>query len=394
MSSSESKSLGDILVVDDMPSNLRLLSQTLAEKGYGVRTVTSGPRALESARASPPDLILLDVRMPDMDGYEVCAHLKEDARTAQIPIIFISALDQVEDKVQAFQFGGVDYITKPFQVEEVLARTETHLALRRLQERLEKINRRMQNELTLAGAVQSSFLPSQMPQLPNWTFAASLRSAHETSGDFYDIIQLPDGCLGILIADVVDKGVPAALLMAMSWSLVESYAVQYPDSPGTVFNEVNHRLLTHLEGRQFITCFYGILDPQSGRLTYTNAGHPPPLLLRKNKAVEKLELTGPPLGVLEEGVWEPVNLTLQPGESLILYTDGITDTNNTNGTLFGLKRLTTLVTKQAGKSAQSILDALLAEIDQYMQDEIQFDDTAVIVVHREQIHRVRKTQRC
>ncbi|TFH35778.1 MAG: response regulator, partial [Anaerolineales bacterium] len=149
MRKSKAESLGDILVVDDMPSNLRLLSQTLAEKGYGVRTVTSGPRALESARTSPPDLILLDIRMPGMDGYEVCTRLKEDERTAHIPIIFISALDQVEDKVQAFQFGGVDYITKPFQVEEVLARTETHLALRRLQERQEKINQRMQRELTL-----------------------------------------------------------------------------------------------------------------------------------------------------------------------------------------------------------------------------------------------------
>ena len=200
MSNSQTESLGDILVVDDMPSNLRLLSQTLAEKGYGVRTVTSGLRALESARTSPPDLILLDVRMPDMDGYEVCAQLKKDERTAQIPIIFISALDQVEDKVQAFQFGGVDYITKPFQVEEVLARTETHLSLRRLQESLENINQRMQREFMLAGAVQSSFLPSEMPKIPSWQLAASLRSARETSGDFYDIIQLPNGLFGLLIA--------------------------------------------------------------------------------------------------------------------------------------------------------------------------------------------------
>ncbi len=330
MSTSQIVPLGDILVVDDMPSNLRLLSQTLAEKGYGVRTVTSGPRALESARSSPPDLILLDVRMPDMDGYEVCAQLKKDARTAQIPIIFISALDQVEDKVQAFQFGGVDYITKPFQVEEVLARTETHLSLRRLQERLEKINQRLQHEFTLAGAVQSSFLPGVLPTIPSWQFAASLRSARETSGDFYDVIQLPDGMYGLLIADVVDKGVPAALLMALSWSLIWSYALQHSASSCAVFEEVNQRLFQHLGGSHFLTCFYAVLNPDTGSVVYCNAGHPPPLHLKKGKGqIDRLDRTGPPLGVLEKGHWDTHEFTIKPGETLILYTDGVTDSCNT-----------------------------------------------------------------
>jgi sigma-B regulation protein RsbU (phosphoserine phosphatase) len=384
MSKSQAKSLGDILVVDDMPSNLRLLSQTLAEKGYGVRTVTSGPRALESARTSPPDLILLDVRMPDMDGYEVCVHLKEDERTADIPIIFISALDQVEDKVQAFQFGGVDYITKPFQVEEVLARTETHLALHRLQERLENINQRMQRELTLAGAVQSSFLPSQMPKLPGWQLVASMRSARETSGDFYDFIQLPNGRMGLVIADVVDKGVPAALLMSMSWSLLWSYATQHPDSPGKVFEAVNQRLLLHLGGSHFLTCFYGILDPEKGTMTYSNAGQPPPFHLKigRNK-LGMLGLTGPPLGILEEGQWEEVDVTFQSGETLILYTDGVTDACNSKGQFYGTKNLTTLVGQLKGKSAQAVHDAIFAALDTHVGDEIQFDDTAVIVARRQ-----------
>ena len=372
--------LGDILVVDDKPANLRLLSQTLSEKGYGVRTVTSGTRALESARSSPPDLILLDVRMPDMDGYEVCSLLKEDERTAHIPIIFISALDQVEDKVQAFQFGGVDYITKPFQVEEVLARTETHLALRRLQEHQEKINQRMQRELTLAGAVQSSFLPSQMPEVPGWKFVASLRSARETSGDFYDVIQLPDARLGLLIADVVDKGVPAALLMALSWSLIWNYAIQHPDSPETVFAEVNRRLLLHLGGSQFLTCFYGVLNPDDGSLTYTNAGQPPPLHLKKARGkIDSFGRTGPPLGVLEEGQWDSVEVDIKSGESLILYTDGVTDACNADGSFYGAQRLLALVERKKGKSAPALLDALMTDIDRFVAGEMQYDDTALIV---------------
>lgn len=129
---------GNILIVDDTPANLRLLSNMLTEQDYKVRAVVNGNMALTTSRAIPPDLILLDINMPGMNGYEVCEKLKADERTQDIPIIFISALDEVQDKVKAFTVGGVDYITKPFQFEEVLARVETHLSLRRLQEELEQ----------------------------------------------------------------------------------------------------------------------------------------------------------------------------------------------------------------------------------------------------------------
>jgi signal transduction histidine kinase len=128
---------GNLLIVDDTPANLRLLANMLAEEGYKVRPVINGPMALTAAQAVPPDLILLDINMPDMSGYEVCERLKADEATAEIPIIFISALDETADKVRAFEMGGVDYVTKPFQFAEVLSRVETHLALSRLQQELE-----------------------------------------------------------------------------------------------------------------------------------------------------------------------------------------------------------------------------------------------------------------
>ena len=137
----------DILAIDDTPENLALLSQMLTEKGYKVRSVTKGSTALRGAKAAPPDLILLDVKMPEMNGYEVCQQLKNDERTRNIPIIFISALGDVFDKVKAFQAGGVDYITKPFQVEEVLARLDTHLTIRNLQIQLQAQNAQLQQEI-------------------------------------------------------------------------------------------------------------------------------------------------------------------------------------------------------------------------------------------------------
>ncbi|MHC5765760.1 MAG: response regulator, partial [Nostoc sp.] len=138
----------DILVIDDTPENLNLLSAMLTEQGYKVRSVTKGSTGLRGANAVPPDLILLDVNMPEMNGYEVCQHLKANDRTREIPVIFISALGDVLDKVKAFAVGGVDYITKPFQLEEVLARIENHLTIWKLQRQLQAQNERLQQEIS------------------------------------------------------------------------------------------------------------------------------------------------------------------------------------------------------------------------------------------------------
>lgn len=139
---------GNILIVDDTPDNLRLLSTMLSEQGYKVRSAISGQMALMGIKASPPDLILLDINMPQMNGYEVCSSLKAREATQQIPVIFISALGEVLDKVKAFSVGGVDYITKPFQIEEVLARIETHLTIRNLQKQLTQHNVRLRQEVS------------------------------------------------------------------------------------------------------------------------------------------------------------------------------------------------------------------------------------------------------
>lgn len=150
-------SKGDILVIDDTPENLHLLSAMLTAQGYKVRSVTKGSTGLRGAQAAPPDLILLDIKMPEMSGYEVCQHLKADDRTRDLPVIFISALDDVLDKVKAFAVGGVDYITKPFQVEEVLARIENHLTIRRLRLSLQEQNFQMQQEIRSRQQAEEKF---------------------------------------------------------------------------------------------------------------------------------------------------------------------------------------------------------------------------------------------
>jgi sigma-B regulation protein RsbU (phosphoserine phosphatase) len=378
-------SKGDVLIVDDTPANLRLLSKMLGEHGYHVRPVLDGSLALAAARAEPPDVILLDIRMPGMDGYRVCEQLKADARTRQIPVIFISALGATQDKVRAFAVGGVDYITKPLQVEEVLARVETHLALRRLQKQLQDANRKMERELALAGEVQSSFLPNRLPEIPGWQLSVALKPASETSGDFYDVDLLENGCLGILVADVVDKGVGAALFMALNWILIRTYAAEYPMQPELVLGSVNQRILKDTDALQFVTAFYGVLDPVSGTLSYCNAGHCPPYLVSplNGEPVQRLVRTGMPLGILGDETWERGVVQLGPGDALVLYTDGITEAVNEQNELFGEERLLESVKANLGRPAEDVRDAILGAVRGFAGDAPQSDDIALAVVVRE-----------
>jgi sigma-B regulation protein RsbU (phosphoserine phosphatase) len=380
----------NILIVDDTPANLRLLSQMLAEQGYHVRPVPDGPLALAAVQAEPPDLILLDIRMPEMDGYEVCKRLKVDALTRDIPIIFISALDATQDKVKAFSAGGVDYVTKPFQAKEVLARVETHLALRELQKQLQDANEKMARELTLAGEIQASFLPSELPSMPGWQLSATLQPAWQASGDFYDFISLPNAQWGIVVADVTDKGAGAALYMALSCTLIRTYAVEYPRRPELVLSAVNRRILKDCSANQFVTVFYGILDPVTGMLVYSNAGHCPPLHFhtKDDKDVHALVRTGIPLGIFEDKTWGQETAQLDPGDVLVLYTDGITEAHYEPPLLFGGERLIESVRATLGTSgsqrpsAQEIQDRILADVHRFVGGAPQSDDIALTILIR------------
>jgi len=379
----------NILIIDDNPANLRLLSQMLTKHGYAVRPVTDCQLALGAAFAEPPDLILLDIRMPGMDGYEVCRRLKANAQTRDIPIIFISALDAIQDKVRAFAVGGVDYVTKPFQVEEVLARVETHLALRRLQKQLLDANEKMVRELALAGEVQASFLPHPLPEIPGWRIAATLKPARETSGDFYDLIPLPNGRLGLVVADVSDKGVGAALYMALSSTVIRIYAADYYSEPEIALRAANIHILKDTENNQFVTVFFGVLDPITGALTYANAGHPPPYLIQAHRGpnVQKLPRTGMPLGISKEELWQRGVVQLAPGDVLVLYTDGITEAADNQTAFWGESRLVESMRANAGRAAPGVLEAILANVRAFVGDAPQSDDIALVVLTRDAMGR-------
>ncbi len=245
-------------------------------------------------------------------------------------------------------------------------------------------------ELAVAGQIQASFLPTSLPHLPGWQLAVTLDPTSEASGDFYDFIPLANGHMGLVIADVSDRGMGAALFMALSRTLIRTYAAEYPTQPEVVLDATSRRMLEDTRAGLFVTVFYGILDPTSGLLTYCNAGHNPPCLLNRRKgSVRELAKTGMALGAVEDADWGRRSIQIEPGDALVLYTDGITEAQDQHETLFGRQRLlkflatTNLPSESQRPSAQHIQDALLAEVHRFMGQAPQLDDVTLMVLLRD-----------
>jgi len=245
-------------------------------------------------------------------------------------------------------------------------------------------HQKVAQEMARAGKLQEDFLPREPPQIPGWQVVATLEPAHETSGDFYDFIQLPDRRWGIVIADVADKGAGAALYMTLSRTLIRTFAGEYPNKPELVLSAVNQRILADTPANLFVTAFYGILDPATGAFVYCNAGHNPPYYLSapgENRILE-LTRTGLPLGIFEDKVWESRSVQLFAGEVLILYTDGVTEAQDTQETFYGKERLLACVQSSLGCSAREIQETILANINDFSSGAPRGDDLTLVILVR------------
>jgi serine phosphatase RsbU (regulator of sigma subunit) len=311
-----------VLVVDDAPANLQMVNSILKDD-FKIRVATSGVKALELVKVKPqPDLILLDVTMPEMDGYEVCGILKATPESKDIPVIFLTGKTEADDETRGFEVGAVDYIHKPFSPAVVKARVHTHLVLRESRDLLARQLLDINNELEMAQEIQVSILPHEIPKIRGLEIAARYNPMNSVAGDFYDFIVVDEKHLGILIADVTGHGLPAALIASMLKVALFAQS-QHASDPARVLAGLNQSLCGKFK-HHFVTAAYVFVDLEKNSISYAGAGHPPLLLWRQSSgnACEVLE-NGLLLGLIPEATYSAVELPVKAGDKAVLYTDGI-----------------------------------------------------------------------
>jgi phosphoserine phosphatase RsbU/P len=393
----------NIMVVDDTPSACNLLENILRKRGCQVCSYPGGHTALAAAAARPPDLILLDVAMPEMNGYEVCTRLKADEKMRDIPVIFISSLNETTDKVKAFSCGGVDYVTKPFQHKEVYARVQTHLELQRQRRELQKNHaqlshkhQQMQTDLDLAREIQMGLLPRQFPTFPRGvaqqesalTFCGRYQPAASLGGDFYQVMALSNSTAGVLVCDVMGHGVRAALVTGMIRGLMEELCnpvANLASDPARMMAHINRSLfdiLNQTNTNLFVTAIYLVADVAQGHIRYANAGHPCPLLVRRNRAVVEPmgdeETGGPVLGMFEDAAFPSGQRPMTDGDLVLLFTDGVFEVESPEGQIYGEERLMEAVRDRMRLPADKLLDDIVAGIEQFSRQRGFVDDVCLV----------------
>jgi sigma-B regulation protein RsbU (phosphoserine phosphatase) len=380
MNHTEEKKL--LLVVDDATANLQVVHSMLKED-FRIRVATSGAKALALVKTKPqPDLILLDVTMPEMDGYEVCTILKATPESRDIPVIFLTGKTETDDETKGFEVGAVDYIHKPFSPSIVKARVHTHLVLRDAREQLARQLLSINNELEMAREIQLSILPHETPKISGLEIAARYLPMTAVAGDFYDFIVVDDKHVGILVADVSGHGLPAALIASMLKAALSAQS-PYAFDPARVLAGLNRSLCGKFQ-HHFATAAYLFVDMEKRSMSYAAAGHPPLLLWRKStgNASEMLE-NGLPLGLFPEATYSVGEVPVEPGDKAILYTDGIPETTSPSEQEFGLDLFKGFLESNHDARAEIFADSLLNELAGWLEHptgEGQQDDLTLLVV--------------
>lgn len=377
-----------LLVVDDNEMNRDLLSRRLRQEGHAVVTAVNGREALERIRSEAFDLVLLDVMMPEMDGYQVLEQLRTEQWLPRLPVIMISAVSELDSVVRCIELGATDYLPKPFNAVLLKARVAATLERKRLRDRERLHSQSMERELEIGRQIQATFFPDELPQPEGWEIGARFQPARQVAGDFYDAFPVRRGeGIGLVVADVCDKGVGAALFMALFRSLIRAAAeeTEEPDFAARVLAAVvrtnDYISRTHSRANMFATLFFGILDPATGSLVYVNGGHEAPMLRTVSGQVRRLPPSGPAVGMLPGVSFTVREERLAPGDLLLLFTDGITEARDPDGVQYTEERLMGLL-DMSGMSTSALLDAIEKSLLAHVFQGEPSDDMTLMAVRR------------
>jgi serine phosphatase RsbU (regulator of sigma subunit) len=397
--------------VDDSEMNRDLISRRLRRQGHDVSLADNGRLALSMMRGSEFDLVLLDTVMPDVNGFDVLAQLKKDDALRHLPVIMISAAEDVDGVVRCLELGADDFLPKPCDPVVLRARVESALEKKRLRDRERVRARSLERELEIGRAIQEGFIPSELPTAAGWEIAARFEPAHQVAGDFYDAFRLGDtNRIGIVVADVCGKGVGAALFMAICRTLIHAIADRFAEEPRSrrvsrlfapdpasmgpsgvtastacLYHAVgatnDYIARTHGSANMFATLFFAAVDPATGLVLYVNAGHEPPVLVRGGAVAARLEPTGPALGLMADATFSVGTAPMLPGDTLVMFTDGITEAHGPRGAMLGDDRVTQICVQPAA-SAEEVLDHVMSAVLEHVQGAPQSDDIAMLAVRR------------
>lgn len=379
--------VASILVVDDLEVNRDLLARRVARLGHRHARAVSGREALARLRETPFDLVLLDITMPDMDGYETLAQIKADPLLVHIPVVMVTAIDGVDSVVRCLELGAEDYITKPFNPVVLKARIASSLNKKRVADLNARLLQSLSREMAIAQKIQLGFLPESLPQLPGWPLAATCMPARQVGGDFFDALLLPDGRLAFTVADVCDKGVGAALYMALTRSLLRiSLQKGSPDQAAdalltqAVAFTNDYIAIEHARDNMFATVFIAILCPRTGQLDYINAGHDAPLLWRQGASQpESLPPDGLAVGMMPGVVHQARRTPLRPGDTLLAFTDGLPEALSPQGEPYGELRVVAALAGAAGHP-HAVLARFTAELAAHMGPRPAHDDVTLLCI--------------
>ena len=396
----------EILIVDDNPNNLKVLLQVLESASYEVLVATNGENALKIANQAIPDLVLLDVMMPGMDGYEVCRRLKQNATTLPIPVIFITANDQAEAVVAGFDAGGVDYIPKPFRREEVLARVQAHLTLHRLtreleaknvaleqknrelketHEQLERAQRQLidelEEELQTAHDMQMKLMPQKSPRAEGIAMAGRCLPANHVCGDYFQYFHQDDRLL-VCLADVTGHAMEAAVPALVFDGILkaEMRAVQPLEQ---LFFHLNQTLYGALDARTFVCFGVAEIDLESRALRLTNSGCPYPYHFRAaTDDIVELQIEAYPLGVRPDTAYLAIEVPLERGDRIIFCSDGIIEAVDAREEIFGFERTAEMIHRGCVEdlSPEALIDLLVDAVKDFADGVPQGDDMTCVVM--------------
>ena len=375
-----------ILVVDDEPDVETLVLQRMRRNiragDYEFVFAPNGVEALERLqREDDIDMVVSDINMPRMDGLTLLEQIpKVDPN---IRAVIVSAYGDMQNIRTAMNRGAFDFVTKPLDFEDL--RVTIDRTLRHMAEWREALSSRdklvaLENELDVARKIQQSILPTEFPRGAGYRVFGNMEPARSVGGDFFDILHLENGRIGLAIADVSDKGVPAALFMMSSRTLLKGAGIGQSDS-GEVLREVNDLLYENNESAMFVTTFYGVYDPANREFEYANGGHNPPLVVHPDGTSELLPLTdGVALGLMPDLSYDRNTVTLSPGDVVVLYTDGVTEALNAADEEFGVERLQATFADSPPKGCREATQAVFAAVEAFAGDTPQSDDITCLTL--------------